>query len=291
MNMILLSTTVMGTLGLITAIVLVYASKKLEVKIDPNIEHIDKILPGLNCGACGYAGCLQYAEAIASGKAKLNLCRPGGQKVIAALNEYTGKTAKAGEELVAQRFCGGGINEAKTKYAHVMIKSCRAAAIVNNGFKECPYSCLWLGDCSRACPVSAITMGEDGLPNVDKNKCTGCEKCVKECPRNVLRLVPKKSIVHVRCSTNDPPRVVVKVCSVGCIGCKACEKACPFDAIHVPAIGNPAIIDYAKCKNCQKCVKVCPRKIIDVDVRQTKTNIISAKADKDSKEAVKGHCC
>ena len=257
------SLAVLGGMGLGAGILLAYASKKFAVKEDEKVGKIESILPGVNCGACGYAGCHAYAEAVASGKAEVNLCKPGGEKVMKEICSIMGKEGVSAEPKVAQRYCNGGRKESKSKFDYEGIETCKAASIINNGFKQCTYSCLGLGDCERSCPVNAITIDENSLPQIDKEKCIGCEKCVIECPRNILHMVPKKSRVHVRCSSKDPGKVVTKVCTIGCIACKLCEKACPFDAIHV--IDNLAIIDYDKCKNCTKCAQVCPRKIIEVE--------------------------
>jgi len=263
MNMIITSISVLGGMGLVFGIGLAYASKKFAPKVDPKVAEIEKALPAYNCGACGYAGCNAYAEAVASGEAEVNLCKPGGEEVSNKLGDIMGSDAEQGDQMVSQRFCNGGKTETKTKYHYNGIKSCRAASLVNDGFKQCYYSCLGLSDCERVCPVDAIKIDDNMLPQIDKGTCIGCEKCVIECPKDVLHMVPKKSRVHVRCHSINPGRVVVKVCKVGCIACKKCEKECPFDAIHV--IDNIAVIDYAKCKNCTKCVKVCPRKIIEVE--------------------------
>jgi len=262
MSVLITSISVLGAMGVVFGVGLAYASKKFAVKEDPKIEKIEKALPSYNCGACGYAGCHAYAEAVASGE-DIALCKPGGKEVTDKIGEVMGKSAEEKEPKVAQRYCNGGKTEAKAKYDYNGINTCKAASLINNGYKECNYSCLGLGDCERVCPVDAIKIDSNMLPQIDREKCIGCEKCVVECPKAILHMAPKKSRVHVRCHSKDPGRVVVKACKVGCIACKKCENECPFDAIHI--IDNIAVIDYVKCKNCQKCVKVCPRKIIEVE--------------------------
>ena len=257
------SVIVLGLMGIIAGIILAFASKKFAVVEDPKIAEVEKVLPGANCGACGYAGCHAYAVAVAEGKADMNLCKPGAQKVVDDICKVMGAESEAAEEKVAQRYCNGGTAEAKLKFDYNGIDNCKAASLVNNGFKECSYSCLGLGDCSKVCPVDAITMDDNKLPQINKDTCIGCEKCVIECPRSILHMAPKKMRVHVRCGSKDKGPKVIKSCKVGCIACRKCEKECPFDAIHV--IDNLAIINYEKCKNCTKCAKVCPRKIIEVE--------------------------
>jgi len=261
MNVVLISVLVIGGMGLVLGIILAYFSKKFEVKDNPKVAELEEKLPGLNCGGCGFASCNAYANAIVEGKAELNLCKPGGKKVMEIISSIMGKESTGVESKVAQRYCNGGINESKLKFDYKGIKNCKQASILNNGFKKCTFSCLGFGDCSIVCPVDAIQMDSNNLPQINKETCIGCEKCVTECPRNVLHMAPKKSKVHVRCSSTNPTKIVVKVCTVGCIACRKCENECPFDAIHV--IDNLAIIDYEKCVSCGKCVLVCPRKIIE----------------------------
>ncbi len=260
---LLYSILVLGGMGLAAGMILAYLSRRFAVWEDPKVKEIEEALPGANCGACGYAGCHAYAEAVARGKASLDACKPGAGKVSSELGRIMGQAVEEKEEMVAKRFCNGGEKEAKKKFDYQGIETCKAASLVNDGFKICSYSCLGLGDCEKVCPVDAITMDENSLPIIDKEKCIACEKCVIECPRNVLHMVPKKGRVHVRCSSKDQAKDVTRACSVGCIACRLCEKACPFDAIHV--VDNLAVIDYSKCKNCTKCAQVCPRKIIEVE--------------------------
>jgi electron transport complex protein RnfB len=101
---------------------------------------------------------------------------------------------------------------------------------------------------------------------VDYYKCTGCNKCVLECPQNILRLVGVTRLAHVRCVNVDKGKTAKAACSVACIKCGLCEKNCPEDAVHVVASGSGtvAIIDYEKCTNCGICVTKCPTKAIDM---------------------------
>jgi Na+-translocating ferredoxin:NAD+ oxidoreductase RNF subunit RnfB len=253
---------VVGLMGIIAGLILAYASKKFAVWVDQKTIQIEEVLPGLNCGACGYAGCHAYALAVTGGKAEPNLCKPGGPKVATEIGNILGETVEKKEQLVSQRYCSGGGMEAKRKFEYHGLETCKSASLVNNGFNVCAYSCLGLGDCAKVCPVNAIIIDANGLPAIDREKCIGCEQCVKECPRNILHMAPRKAMVHVRCSSKDSAKVVMKACTVGCIACRLCEKNCPVDAIHV--IDNLAVIDYSKCINCGKCAEVCPRKIIDM---------------------------
>lgn len=260
----------LGVLGVALGVILAFSSKIFAVQEDPRLKEIERCLPGLNCGACGFAGCHGYAIQIMSGKAELNLCKIGGAKATAELAKIMKKPLELKEPMVVHRYCSGGLAQAKQKFTYTGIKSCRAAILLNYGFKECPYSCLGYGDCVDVCPVAAIVITKNGLAKINRNLCVGCEKCVKECPRAVLRLSPKKMPIHVKCSNQGPAKLVAKFCQTGCISCRICEKKCLFDAIHV--LDRCAVIDYAKCKQCGVCADVCPRKLI-INEREKQTLI------------------
>ena len=71
----------LGVLGLIFGVLLGFASKKFEVKVDERVPKLRECLPGANCGGCGYAGCDAYAEAVVTEGAKGTLCSVGGADV------------------------------------------------------------------------------------------------------------------------------------------------------------------------------------------------------------------
>ena len=68
---ILNSVLVLGALGLIFGAILAYASKKFAVDVDERVESILEVLPGANCGGCGFPGCGGLANAIVEGKAEI----------------------------------------------------------------------------------------------------------------------------------------------------------------------------------------------------------------------------
>ena len=90
MEAILIPVVVMGITGVLMGLFLAYASKKFEVEKDPKVEAILAILPGVNCGACGYPGCSGYATGVAQEGAKMTLCAPGGPKVAGKIGEIMG---------------------------------------------------------------------------------------------------------------------------------------------------------------------------------------------------------
>jgi electron transport complex protein RnfB len=268
---VLVSMLSMGGLGLILGGGLAFASKKFAVKTDPRIDSIVELLPGANCGACGFPGCSGLAKAIVDKKAPVNSCSICNRSTIEKIAEIVGATEISDDvqKKVARVMCQGGKN-VKVNAQYYGVETCYGASIVNGGPKACFYGCIGFGDCEKVCPVQAITMGEDGLPIIDEDKCGGCGLCVKECPKSVIVLTPKDNTVHVRCRATMKGKDVRAVCKAGCIACKQCERVCEFDAIHVE--NNVAVIDYDKCKNCMACVKKCPTKAITADMIENKEN-------------------
>ena len=268
---------ILGLLGIIASLGLGIASKKFAVEVDPKVEAINEALPQANCGGCGYAGCMNFAEAVVKGEAPPDGCVAGGEEVTKKVGEILGVEVSAGIRKVAVVKCSGTYENCGTKFNYLGVKDCRAANTIAGGFKDCAYGCLGLGSCVKVCPFDAITMGEHGLPVVDENKCTGCGNCVKNCPRGVIELVPINKKVRVLCVSHDKGNVVRKLCKAGCIGCGRCEKICPVNAIKI--INNLATIDFDKCLNCGLCVTVCPQKVIhDLnDENKPKTIIIEEK--------------
>ncbi len=256
---------------------LALAYLKLAVRADPKLENILQILPGSNCGACGYAGCEGYAKSLATSEAPANLCTPGGKDVIQQLAEVLGVEAKEVEQKVAVLGCRGGGKKVDDSFIYYGLENCRAAHLVHGGPKSCTYGCLGLGTCVSVCPFSAMKLDDNLLPVIDENLCTGCGLCVDACPVGIIYLVPFPQKVYVGCSSHDKGKKTRKTCSVGCIACKICEKSCPYDAIHV--VSNLAEIDYSKCVSCGICVHKCPTKSIVDKVKVRPYAIIGTNCD------------
>ncbi len=246
----------MGGLGALLAVGLGFAAKSFQVDTDERVEKIEEILPGANCGACGYAGCGSFASAVVSGEGKINGCTVGGNKVAEKIADILGKEASATDSKIAHVLCKGGVKETKKNSDYRGVETCKAVNQVNAGTKACSFSCLGYGDCVAACPFDAIELNENGLPVIDEEKCTGCGKCVKACPKNIIILAPEAAETHIKCSSHEPGKVVRKICEVGCIGCGLCSKTCPVEAITME--NNLAVIDYEKCINCGLCAEKCP---------------------------------
>jgi len=269
MNTILIAVVSMGAIGVFFAGFLAFASKKFAIEEDPRIGQILEVLPGANCGGCGFAGCSNFAAAVVAGEAECNGCPVGGADVAAKVAEIMGMDDAdlSAEKLVAKVMCGGDSGKCENKYRYVGVEDCVAAAkMPGGGPKGCQYGCMGFGSCVRVCPADAITITDGGIAVVDKEKCISCTKCVAACPKNIIKMVPYSKEVHVICSSPEPGKVVNKTCKVGCIACKKCEKVCNFDAIHVE--NNLAAVDYDKCTECMECVKACPKKCIEGDLEK-----------------------
>ena len=264
MNTVIMAVVVLGVIAAIFGLILAYASKVFAVEKDPREEAIAEVLPGANCGGCGFPGCGGYAAAVAAGKAPVNACAAGGAAVAAKIGEIMGVAAGDSVKKLAQVHCTGCGQNYK-KYEYVGLHDCVAASLLPGGGElGCAYGCLGLGSCEKACPFDAIHVVE-GVAQVDEDKCKSCGKCVDVCPKHIIALVPYKTRRHVaiRCSSHDKGPDVRKNCDNGCIGCTLCAKSCPKEAISM--IDNLAVIDYDKCIGCGICAQKCPRKLITVD--------------------------
>lgn len=224
--MVLNAMLTMIGLGVFFAAVLAIANQKLKVEEDPRIEELTGKLPGLNCGACGFPSCREFAKALVEKKeeAVSSTCRVAGPEVI----EFISKIAPTEKTLVgniAVVFCGAR-NKHKTKKAvYKGISTCKSANMLSGGGMNCEYGCLGFGDCEKVCPFGALKM-VDGLPKIDPDKCVGGGKCVKACPRGIIKLMPRdiKDAAVPACSSRYSGAFVRKICAVGCIACKICEK-------------------------------------------------------------------
>ena len=212
-------------------------------------------LPGVNCGACGFKGCDDYAAALAEGKAAPNLCVPGGEDTANALGKVLGVEVGEIKRDVAFVHCNGHCEATSKKADYVGISTCRAASMIYGGPNACNHGCMGYGDCAAVCPANAICV-MDGIAHVDETRCIGCGICSSVCPKHVISLVPRDAGAVMMCSSKDKGADARKACKNACLGCKKCEKTCPNGAIKV--VNNLATIDYEKCTGCGACAKGCP---------------------------------
>ena len=255
-KIIIASVLSLAVLGLIFGCGLGIASKVFEVKTDPKVAEISEILPQVNCGACGYAGCTAFAEAVVKGGATPTGCLPGGPEVAKSIGMILGVAVDLQTPPVATILCTRK-KGVKKRGVYDGISDCRAAVTLGENIYECAYACLGLGTCARVCPFDAIYMNQEEMPAVVEERCTACGLCVENCPVNIIRLTPRDHYVHILCVSTEPIKIRAKVHKPGaCIGCRKCVKTCPYDAISM--INGVAVIDYQKCTNCEKCIPVCP---------------------------------
>lgn len=250
---------ILGGCGLLAGVLLTVASKFFFVKVDERIEKISESLPQANCGACGFAGCADYAAAIVNNGAETNLCRPGGADAAGKIAAILGTETAEVIPTAAVVHCNGNCEATGEMFSFDGLRSCRAVKRFYGGTGKCKYGCIGFGDCANVCDSDAITV-ENGVAVVNKALCTSCGKCVKECPNSIISIRPLEKHIDVLCSSADNGKNTKLVCSNGCIGCRICEKKCPNGAIRVENFH--AVLNYDLCTCCGECLKACPVKVI-----------------------------
>lgn len=259
MSPVLTAFLVLAAVGAILGVMLAAASRIFAVKTDERCEKIQALLPGANCGGCGYAGCGALAEAIVRGEAPTSACKAGGPETSEKIAAVMGKKPEAFVRMRAQVMCSGSRGKTKRLYEYQGLEDCSAALRAGGGDKACPYGCIGHGSCATACAFGAISL-VDGVAAVDPDKCRGCGTCVSACPKGIIKLIPFDAVYWVGCMSEDKGAQTRTYCEAGCIACRICEKNCPTGAISV--VGGRAQIDYGKCDACGVCYEKCPRKII-----------------------------
>ena len=266
MNVILIAVIVLGLIGLILAGSIFGVAKKFAVKEDPRIGQVLEVLPGANCGGCGFPGCGGMAAACvkaadAGSLGDLN-CPVGGAECMKQVADILGMEVTAAAPKAAFVRCNGTCENRPKMNIYDGVKSCRVANTVCMGETACAYGCLGCGDCEAACQFDAIKVNpETGIPEVDMQKCTACGACAKACPRSIIeiRVVSgeQKDAFVVECMNKDKGAAAMKACANACIACKKCENACGSDAVHV--VDNKAYINPEACVLCGLCYEACPR--------------------------------
>lgn len=252
----------MLVLGTGFAIVLLVASEKLKVTIDPKIEQVHEVLPNIDCGACGFAGCSSYAKAVVADPELIGKCAPGGAEVSEAIAGVLNLQVSAGSAPVRPIVhCRSHTADRTFHGQYAGIRSCTSANAVAV-VQACKFGCLGFGDCVGACKFDALHNVE-GLATVDYEKCTGCTACSKACPRNLIEMVPftQENMMTVACHNLETGKATRSMCKVGCIGCKMCTKQ--NDAFTMD--GNFARLDhtkYAPAESFETAMTKCPTGVI-----------------------------
>ncbi len=252
---ILIAFLVMLAVAVIAGVLLTVFSHFFAVPEDPLKAEVRACLPGINCGACGYKGCDDYAAALAEGGVKPNLCIPGAQAVADQIGTILNLESEPFKDVVAFVACNGTCDATSKTADYAGIQTCSAASMVYGGNNSCRFGCLGFGDCANVCPSDAICLA-DGIARINTARCLGCGLCANTCPKHIIHMIPQTTSTVVMCSNKQKGVDAKKACKNACIGCKKCEKTCPHGAITV--IDNLAVIDYDKCTNCGSCVEACP---------------------------------
>ncbi len=257
---VFISVIAMGGLGIFFALFLVIADKRLRVEEDPLVGRLLEVLPQTNCGACGYAGCLQLAEKLALHEVAVNACTAGGQEVTDMVAEILGVESVEAQALKAVVLCRGGDREAVRTVRYRGDRTCLAAEL-SGGEKACGYGCHGYGDCVRACRFDAMAMNDNGLPVVFYDKCVGCGACARACPRDIIEMHPVDRKLFVYCKNKDKGAKARKVCKVACVACTLCVKDCKVEG-GITMKDNLATINYELCPQTDEPTKRCPTKCI-----------------------------
>jgi len=263
MNLIISSVLILVVIAGISSVILYVATQKFKVEEDPKVVAVEAILPEVNCGGCGYAGCKSFAQACVKSETLEGLyCPPGGKETMSEISHLLGIEFTEMHDTLAVVRCNGSCANRQHSNVYDGAKVCAIASMTYGGETACPYGCLGFGDCVTVCNFDAIYINKNTmLPEVDESKCTSCGVCVKACPKLIIEIRKKEPYnVYVSCVNKDKGGPAKKACNVACIGCGKCVKTCPYDAIIMS--DNLAYIDDKKCELCGDCIPVCPTKAI-----------------------------
>ena len=116
MTGILIAVAVVAGAGIVIGILLGVAGEKFKVEVDEKEIAVRELLPGNNCGGCGYPGCDGLAAAIAKGEMPPSACPVGGEAVAAKISEVMGVENAENTKYVAFVKCAGDCEKAKDVY-------------------------------------------------------------------------------------------------------------------------------------------------------------------------------
>ncbi|NMA42696.1 MAG: RnfABCDGE type electron transport complex subunit B [Oligosphaeraceae bacterium] len=262
------ATVILLIIGVLIALAIGLVVKFFAVEVDPLLEQVSAIMPGTNCGACGYAGCAGYAAALVGRKAQPGDCPAMSDSLLHQLCELLGVEDVKKERRVAVVFCSGNDQNATRQAFYNGVNRCRDAMLVAAGAKSCTYGCLGLGACAQACPYGAIEV-RNRLAIVHPELCRACGLCVQTCPKKLIRLVPASAPIHVFCSSPARGSFKRNACKTACIGCRRCVKAAEENQIRMN--GFLAVINYGN-PPAAEVAQSCPTAALRANVTQVEAN-------------------
>lgn len=248
---------VLGGVGTTFGVLIAIANKTLKVWEDPRIDGAVDLLPGTNCGACGYAGCRAFAEGLIQGEAQPAGCTNMGEDDVQEVASFLGVDAGEAVKRVARLLCAGGSNVALQRGDYHGRQTCAAAAAVAGGGKGCTWGCLGLSDCADVCDFDAITMNAHDLPVVTPALCTACGDCVEACPKDLFTIMPLDQHLIVQCKSLLEGDEAEALCQVACTACGRCVDDAQSGVIAIR--GGLAVVDYSKNdKTGPEAIARCP---------------------------------
>jgi Na+-translocating ferredoxin:NAD+ oxidoreductase RNF subunit RnfB len=248
---------ILGGVGLVFAVFIALANRRLWVWEDPRINVVASLLPNANCGACGLPGCRAFAEQAVEGRMKPSQCTVGSDEVHRAIATFLGVDAGVAVRRVARLQCAGGCDVAVSQAEYRGLATCAAAAAVAGGGKGCAWGCLGLADCALVCDYDAIAMSDTGLPVVDVVKCTACGDCVEACPKDLFTLLPASDHLLVQCKNLLGSDEVLAQCTVACTACGKCVQDAAPGLISVAS--GVAVVNYDLIAQAdRRAVERCP---------------------------------
>jgi electron transport complex protein RnfB len=159
----LVATLALAAMGLILGAGLGLAARLFAVGDDnPLLKEIEQLMPGSQCGQCGYPGCGPAASALLEGQAAVTCCPPGGVALAEKLAELLGVALDAGQMSAP------------------LLARIDAA------------QCTGCTRCYRACPTDAIVGANGQIHSVLANACTGCGKCLAACPEDCIGMAAQQ---------------------------------------------------------------------------------------------------
>lgn len=264
MGKILTPVVVLSAMGIAVAIILGVVSKITYVPVDPKLQMVNEVMPGVNCGACGYPGCSGCAEAIFKGEAPVNACVVGGEKVADQIAEILGKTADSSTKMVASVKCQGDCDHTSKIFDYDGVESCTINTYTFGGSKSCNYGCVGCGDCFNVCEFDAIRIVK-GVAVIDRDKCVQCMKCINTCPKKIIELVPYDAPAQVKCKNPEFGKAVKDNCSIGCIGCGICAKLAPEEFALDGKLAHATYHDGYDMEKAAQAAAKCPGKCIVIN--------------------------